>query len=67
MSIYRRPPSLADDTLRLLDNVTPLRASWADSAVSASSAGEKGGNEAQHMREFIADGGSLMGLVPKTL
>ncbi len=40
------------------------RALSADSAIDALRlAGEKRGNEAQYMREFIADGGSLIGLV----
>lgn len=58
---------LADDTLRLLDNVTPsARKLGADSAIDALRLQvKKGGNEAQYMREFIADGGSLIGLVQK--
>ncbi len=58
---------LSDDTLRLLENV----AASADK-VGATSAIESlrlqvknGHDEAQSMRDFVADGGSLSGLVKK--
>ena len=58
---------LSDDTLRLLENV----ASSADNVGAASAINalrlqvKNGLNEARQMREFVTDGGSLIGLVKK--
>lgn len=58
---------LADDALRLLDNA----AASADKVGAASAIDalrlqvQNGGDEAQRMRDFVADGGSLSGLVKK--
>ena len=58
---------LSDDTLRLLENV----ASSADKVGAASAINalrlqvKNGLNEARQMREFVTDGGSLIGLVKK--
>ncbi len=51
----RRP---ADDTLRSLTTLPPLCAQAMPTApLTLRLVVKKGGNEAQHMREFIADGG----------
>ncbi|STF44462.1 carboxylate-amine ligase [Escherichia coli] len=62
----RRP--LAEDTLRLLEKIAP----FCQIKIGASSAIEalhrqvvSSLNEAQLMRDFVADGGSLIGLVKK--
>lgn len=58
---------LADDTLRLLDTV----AASAEKVGAASAINtlhqqvKKGHNEVRHMRDFVANGGSLSGLVKK--
>lgn len=56
---------LADDTLRLLELVAPSADKvGAASAIDALHQQVKNGhNEAQRMRDFVADGGSLSGLV----
>jgi carboxylate-amine ligase len=58
---------LADDTLRLLELVAPSADKvGAASAIDALHQQVKNGhNEAQRMRDFVADGGSLSGLVKK--
>lgn len=58
---------LADDTLRLLENVaSSAKKVGATSAITALRQQVKNGhNEAQQMRDFVAKGGSLSGLVKK--
>lgn len=58
---------LADDTLSLLEKVAPsARHVGATSAIESLARQVKSGmNEAQGMRDFVADGGSLIGLVKK--
>ncbi|HEX4501489.1 MAG TPA: YbdK family carboxylate-amine ligase [Scandinavium sp.] len=59
--------TIADDIQRLLDNVAP----WADTLQASSAVDDlarlvkQGHSEADRMREFIADGGSLISLVEK--
>lgn len=59
--------TIADDLTRLLEKLTP----WADKLHATSALDElsrvvkRGKSEAQLMREFVADGGSLIGLVQK--
>ncbi|HDX5341514.1 TPA: glutamate--cysteine ligase [Citrobacter sedlakii] len=58
---------LSEDTLRLLEKVAPSADKvGAGSAIEALTRQVRnGGSEAQKMREFVADGGSLIGLVKK--
>ncbi|ELO0857345.1 YbdK family carboxylate-amine ligase [Citrobacter amalonaticus] len=59
--------SLSEDTLRLLEKVAPSADKvGAASAIEALTRQVKqGASEAQKMREFVSDGGSLIGLVKK--
>lgn len=59
--------TISDDTLRLLENVAPSADKLgAASAIEALIRQVKNGvNEAQTMRNFVAEGGSLIGLVKK--
>ncbi|EJZ6216674.1 glutamate--cysteine ligase, partial [Shigella flexneri] len=61
----RRP--LTEDTLRLLEKIAPsAHKIGASSAIEALHRQVVSGlNEAQLMRDFVADGGSLIGLVKK--
>lgn len=61
----RRP--LTEDTLRLLEKIAPsAHKIGASSAIEALNRQVVSGlNEAQLMRDFVADGGSLIGLVKK--
>ncbi|MEX5242384.1 hypothetical protein P0228_22980, partial [Escherichia coli] len=60
-------PSLTEDTLRLLEKIAPsAHKIGASSAIEALHRQVASGlNEAQLMRDFVADGGSLIGLVKK--
>lgn len=59
--------TIAEDLTRLLEKIAP----WADRLHAGSALDElaarvkRGKNEAQLMRDFVADGGSLIGLVQK--
>ena len=59
--------SISEDTLRLLEKVAPSADKvGAASAIEALTRQVKqGASEAQKMREFVSDGGSLIGLVKK--
>ena len=59
--------SISEDTLRLLEKVAPSADKvGAASAIEAVTRQVKQGtSEAQKMREFVSDGGSLIGLVKK--
>lgn len=58
---------LSEDTLRLLENIaTSAGKVGATSAIEAIHLQVKNGHdEAQNMRDFVAEGGSLSGLVKK--